>query len=109
MKIENVLIVGAGVMGQQIGLHHAMYGFNVTMFDISDDLLAACKAQQQKYVDSFRETRPSFTDADIEAGLARLSYCSDLETAARNADLVNESVPEVLEIKQKVYADLIHL
>ena len=106
MTINHVLALGAGVMGSQVSFYHAMRGSNVTQFDVSEEALAACKEHHCGYVDAFRAVNPSFTDEDIEAGLARIDYSSDLETAAQNADLVIESVPEVLEIKQKVYADL---
>lgn len=108
--IEKVLTIGAGTMGSQASFYYAMNGCNVTQFDISEQALAACKEHHRGYVDAFRAACPSFTDADIEAdieaGLARISYHSDLETAAKDADLVTESVPEVLAIKQQVYADL---
>ena len=106
MTINHVLALGAGVMGSQVSFYHAMRGSNVTQFDISEDALTECKEHHRGYVDSFRAVNPSFTDEKIEAGLARIDYSSNLETAAQNADLVIESVPEVLEIKQKVYADL---
>jgi 3-hydroxybutyryl-CoA dehydrogenase len=42
MKIEDikrVLILGAGTMGQQIGLQCAMNGYEVVYYDISRDIL----------------------------------------------------------------------
>jgi 3-hydroxybutyryl-CoA dehydrogenase len=104
--IKNILAIGAGTMGSQASFYYAMNGFDVIQFDVSEEALAACKQHHRGYIEPFRAACPSFTDEDIEAGLARLSYSSDLEAAAEHADLVTESVPEVLEIKQQVYADL---
>ena len=104
--INKVLALGAGNMGSQAGFYYAMNGCNVTQFDISEEALTACKEYHLGYVDAFRAVCPSFTNEDIEAGLARISYNSDLESAAKDADLVTESVPEVLEIKQQLYTDL---
>lgn len=81
-------------------------GCNVTQFDISEEALENCKRHHQGYVPAFRAACPSFSDEDIKAGLARIRYSSDLQSAAQDAELVTESVPEVLEIKQQVYADL---
>jgi len=106
MTIKNVLALGSGTMGSQVSFYHAMYGFNVTQYDINGETLAACKDLHRQYVTAFRAVRPNFTDKDIEAGLARITYTTDLEAGAANADMVTESVPEVLEIKQKIYADL---
>lgn len=106
MMIKNILALGGGTMGSQASFYYAMHGFDVTQYDISEEALAACKQHHLGYVEPFRAARPAFSDADIEAGLGRITYSSDLEAAAKDADLVTESVPEVLEIKQQVYADL---
>jgi len=106
MMIKNILALGGGTMGSQASFYYAMNGFDVTQYDISEEALTACRQHHLGYVDPFRAAQPSFSDEDIEAGLARISYSSDLEAAAKNADLVTESVPEVLAIKQQVYADL---
>jgi 3-hydroxybutyryl-CoA dehydrogenase len=42
--------------------------------------------------------------AAIEAALARIAYTTDLADAARDADIVSESVPEDPAIKREVYA-----
>ena len=93
-------------MGSQASFYYAMNGFNVTQFDISEEALAACKAHHRAYIEPFRAAFPAFTDEAIDKGLARISYSADLESAAKDADFVTESVPEVLEIKQQVYSDL---
>ena len=37
--IKNVLIVGSGTMGQQIGFQCALYDCNVTLYDIKKEML----------------------------------------------------------------------
>lgn len=106
MTIKNILALGAGAMGSQASFYYAMQGFDVTQFDISDEALEACKQHHRNYAEDFRSVHTEVTDEDIEAGLARITYSSNLEAAAENADLVTESVPEVLEIKQQVYTEL---
>ena len=104
--IKNVLALGAGAMGSQASFYYAMNGCNVTQFDVSDEALEACKRYHHGYVPAYRAARPSTTDEEIKAGLDRIRYSSDLESAAKDAELVTESAPEVLEIKQQLYADL---
>jgi 3-hydroxybutyryl-CoA dehydrogenase len=106
MKIKNVLALGAGAMGSQVSFYYALRGFDVVQFDVSDEALAACKQYHLGYVEPFKAANPGFADEDVAAGLARITYSSDLEAAAKNADLVTESVPEVVAIKQKVYTEL---
>ena len=106
MNIKNILALGAGAMGSQVSFYYAMHGFDVIQFDVSEEALAACKQYHHGYVEPFKAVNPAFTAEDIAAGLARISYTADLEAAAKNTDLVTESVPEVLAIKQKVYTEL---
>jgi 3-hydroxybutyryl-CoA dehydrogenase len=104
--INKVLALGAGTMGSQASFYYAMHGRDVTQYDVSEEALTACREYHRAYVEPFRQAFPAFTDEDIEAGLARISYNSDLASAASDADIVTESVPEVLEVKQQVYAEL---
>ncbi len=104
--IEKVLAVGAGTMGSQASFYYAMHGRNVVQYDVSEESLAKCREYHRSYVEPFRLRFPVFTDDDIEAGLARITYSSDIAAAAKDADFVTESVPEVVEIKQQVYAQL---
>ena len=97
-----LLIVGAGTMGQQIGLQCAMHGYEVIVYDIAPDTLETAHAQINAYaaqlVDHMRLT-PSGSDA----ALARIRFTANPADAAR-ADLVSESVPEDPALKAKVFA-----
>jgi 3-hydroxyacyl-CoA dehydrogenase len=44
--------------------------------------------------------------SELDAALARISYTTDLAAACADVDLLSESVPENLQIKQVVYAQL---
>lgn len=102
--IRCVLIVGAGTMGQQIGLQCAMRGFEVVVYDIAPEALQAARAQINTYaaqlVDHMRLT-PSGSDA----AMARIRFTTNPADAAR-ADLVSESVPEDPALKARVFAQL---
>lgn len=105
MKIDKVLVAGAGTLGHQIGFQCAMRGFDTTMYDASEKSLEACRTAHGRLATMFCDER-GVTRERVEAALARLSYTADLAAAARDADLVSESVPEVLEIKRDVWARL---
>jgi len=38
-EIKRVLILGAGTMGQQIGLQCAMHGYEVVFYDLTQEIL----------------------------------------------------------------------
>jgi 3-hydroxybutyryl-CoA dehydrogenase len=106
MKIEDVrrvLIVGAGTMGQQIGLQCAMYGYDVVLYDIAPDMLETATARQKAILAGF-VAEGHMTQEQAEATLARITTTSDPKEAASEADLLSESVPENPELKSKVFA-----
>lgn len=105
MKFSNVTIAGAGTLGSQIAWQTAFYGFNVTVFDAFEKGLEVGKAYHQKYSELFLKTRGASHD-EIDQTISRLSYTTDLAEAVKDADIVSESIPENLEIKQSFYQEL---
>ena len=102
--IKNVLIIGCGTLGLRIGLRCAMDGFNVRMYDISDDSLQKARSIQNKLLRSFVK-KGVFTEGDADATLNRISTTTDKVEAVKNIDLVSESVTEDLALKKQVYVD----
>jgi len=43
MVIKNVLVVGTGTLGSQIGFQCALHGFNATMYEIDESALERCR------------------------------------------------------------------
>jgi len=105
MKISNVTIAGAGTLGSQIAWQTAFNGFNVTVYDAFEKGLEVGKVYHQKYAELFLKTRGASRD-EIDQTIARLRYTTDLAEAVKDADIVSESVPENLEIKQAFYKEL---
>jgi 3-hydroxyacyl-CoA dehydrogenase len=104
MKIQKVLIVGVGSMGQQIGFQSALHGFDTVMFNFRQPSLDACKTQHQAFGELFRSRgKPA---EDVEAALARLSYTTDLQVACEGADLISESIIEDIGAKRELYPQL---
>lgn len=105
MKIKNILIVGTGTLGSQIGFQCARHGFKTTMYDLNEAALDKCR-QYQKEIGVDTKADLDLDDEVIEAAHSNLSYTTDLAVAAKDCDLVSESVPENPEIKGKVFSDL---
>jgi 3-hydroxybutyryl-CoA dehydrogenase len=106
MKIDDVrrvLVVGAGTMGQEIGLQCAMHGFDVTIYDVAQEPLETATARQEAVLTGLvGEGR--LTEGEKEATLARITTTVDPEEAAAEADLLSESVPERPALKAQVFA-----
>ncbi len=101
--IQRVLIVGGGTMGQEIGLQCAMYGYNVTLYDIAPEMLETATARH-KFILARLVAEGHLVQEQADDTLTRISYTTNPETAAQGIDLLSESVPEDPELKGKVLA-----
>jgi len=102
--MDNITVLGTGVLGSQIAFQTAYSGYPVVAYDISDEVLEIAKTRFATLADTY--TRELGDKAKADAALARLSYSADLADAVKDADLVIEAVPEKLELKRDVYTTL---
>lgn len=101
--IKKVLILGAGTMGQQIGLQCAMKGYEVVYYDLSREILDKAMKRVAKLADWYASTG-RLTPEQLGQTKARISSTTDPAEAAKDADFINESVPEDPDIKAQVFA-----
>jgi 3-hydroxybutyryl-CoA dehydrogenase len=102
-EIRSVLIIGAGTMGQQIGLQCAMYGYQVTLYDQEPAALERAMVQIKNYADQLVKAG-RLTGLAASEVLSRVNINSDPADAAAEADLVSESIPEDPTLKGEVFA-----
>jgi len=104
MDIKKVLVVGAGTMGAGIAQLCAQQGFEAVITDISQELANKSKARLEKGL-AKRVEQGKITEAEKQDVLSRISTAGDL-SAAKDADIIIESVIEELKIKKEVFAEL---
>lgn len=104
-KVERVLIVGAGTMGQQIGYQCAACGLDVTLYDTSEEALAKALTTMEK-IGKAMEAGGRVSPEAANVAMARIRTTTDLADAGKDADLVSESVPEDPRLKASVFASL---
>ena len=102
MKIKNITVIGAGTMGNGIAHVFAQYGYNVTLNDISREL-----------IDRGLKTIASNLDRQIKKGalteeqktrtLGNISTSGLLVESVRSADLVIEAATENKKIKLDIF------
>jgi 3-hydroxybutyryl-CoA dehydrogenase len=102
-EVKKVCVVGAGTMGCRISLICAIHGYETIVYDISEEARQRAPSRQKEMAERFI-TLGGVSQAEIDAGLARMTFTGDAEEAAQNADLLSESVFEVTELKRKVHA-----
>ncbi|HOS97870.1 MAG TPA: 3-hydroxyacyl-CoA dehydrogenase [Deltaproteobacteria bacterium] len=101
--IRKVLILGAGTMGQQIGLQCAMNGYQTVYYDLSQEILDKAVKRVGKLANWYASTG-RLTPEQLQQTMARISATSDPAEAAKDADFISESVPEDPDIKARVFA-----
>ncbi len=105
-EIQIVTVVGAGTMGHGIAQACAMAGIATRLVDVDEDRLerahGAIRDSLVRFVRSGRMTAAASTEA-----LERVEGRVDLATAAADADVVIEAVPEDFALKQELFARLV--
>lgn len=102
--IKKVLIIGAGTMGRQIGLQNALFGRDVTFYDLNKDIFKVARTHIGKIAAGY--VRGGYISEEMAASaLARISFTADIKEACADVNLVSESVPENVELKQRVWGE----
>jgi 3-hydroxybutyryl-CoA dehydrogenase len=104
MEIKTVAVIGAGTMGNGIAQVIATAGYNVIMTDIKDEFLVKAMNTIAGSCDRMIK-KGTLQEADKKAILARIRTSTDMKEA-RNAQLVIESAPEILELKSNIFKEL---
>ncbi|MBU1627849.1 NAD(P)-binding domain-containing protein, partial [bacterium] len=102
--INNIAIIGAGVMGQGIGQTIASSGMDVLIVERDKDGLENAKAALAESMD--REIkRWAMTNSDKKAILSRIKWETDFKSIG-NYDLIIEAVNEDFNTKIEVFKKL---
>lgn len=102
--IQRVLVIGAGTMGQQISLQCATHGLDATLYDVSEPALKRARTSLRTLAAEMAADLDK-SEEEVDEILARVQFSSDSASAAADADLVSESVPEDVWLKRKVFAE----
>jgi len=104
-SISKITVLGSGIMGHGIAQVSAMAGYRVTLRDIDRSLLDKALEKVRWSLNKLVE-KQKFTQIEAEEILHRITPEINLEMSLKDADLLIEAVPENLELKRKVYADV---
>jgi 3-hydroxybutyryl-CoA dehydrogenase len=104
-NLNRVTVLGAGVLGGQIAWHSAFKGKTVVVYDPFPEAIAKARGAHEMYARIYAAELGA-SDSDLEATRSRLEYSGQLEPSVAGVDLVIEAVPEVPEIKTRVYQQM---
>ena len=107
-EVKNITVLGAGAMGATIAAIAAEAGFKVIVRDVDN-----------KFLDKGRQVITEGWDKRVKRGeitaeaknelMSRLSFLVDTKEAVKNADMVIEAIPEIMDLKKKVAKEVSEL
>jgi 3-hydroxybutyryl-CoA dehydrogenase len=102
VSVKKLLVAGAGQMGAGIVQVSAVAGLDVVMIDLADEFIQRGMAGIEKGLGRLVENG-RMEAAARDAALARITTSTDMAAGA-DADLFVEAAPEVMEIKEELFA-----
>jgi len=105
MEIKNITVLGSGIMGHGIAQVSAMAGYNVVLRDIEQQFLDKAMGKIKWSLDKL-VSKEKISEEQRDEIFSRIIPIVDLNDAVRHSDLVIEAVPEIMDLKKKVYAEL---
>ena len=99
-----VSVIGSGTMGNGIAHVFAQFGFDVTLIDLKDEILAAALQRIEKNMGR-QLKKEIISEQQMKEALGRISLSTDMKAAA-DAALVVEAASENKQIKEKIFMDL---
>lgn len=104
MDIKKPFVVGAGIMGSGVGQLCAQQGYEVTVADISEEIIEKAREKVKAGLNR-RVEKGKITQEEMETVLSRMNWSTDLELA-RESDFVMEAVFENLVVKKELFKRL---
>jgi 3-hydroxybutyryl-CoA dehydrogenase len=105
MAIKKISVIGLGTLGTQIAIQAAYHGYEVRGYDQDPEIFPKT-IQKVKGMMKFLGKGPTMPAEEWEKAASKVNVVKDLADALRDADLVIEAVPENLELKRSVWAQL---
>ena len=105
MEIKNITVLGSGIMGHGIAQISAMAGYNIVLRDIEQKFLDKAMEKIKWSLDKLVSKERISLEEESEI-MSRIKPIVDLKDAVHDSDLVIEAVPEIMDLKKKVYAEL---
>ncbi|MFC1815692.1 3-hydroxyacyl-CoA dehydrogenase family protein [Thermodesulfobacteriota bacterium] len=103
--ISDIAVIGAGLMGHGIAQIFAVKGYNVTIMDLTDEIVFRAIDRIRSNLSLMAQYGIGSPD-DIEQYIKKINTTVNLKEAVSEAQLIIEAIPENLEMKQRLFQDL---
>jgi 3-hydroxybutyryl-CoA dehydrogenase len=103
-SIKTVAIIGAGFMGIQIATRAALHGSTLRIYDVNKAALDKARGDVSICIEVL-SLEGEYKGKAAEAQKL-VSFYDNLEEVLKGADMVIEIIPEKLDLKRKVFAEI---
>ncbi|WP_175549601.1 3-hydroxybutyryl-CoA dehydrogenase [Chryseobacterium polytrichastri] len=103
--MKNIVVIGAGTMGNGIAHTFAQSGFNVNLVDVSQDALDKGLKTITTNLDRII-AKGNLTEEQKAETLGNITTFTELKNAASNADLIVEAATENQDLKLKIFGQM---
>lgn len=100
-----VAVIGSGEMGRGIALVFAQYGNEVFLNDTIPEALNNAEKYIEKNIEKMTE-RGIIKNGEGDEIKSRIKFIGALEESVKDAEIVIEAIPEIVELKQKLFSSL---
>ena len=104
-KINQITVLGSGIMGHGIAQISAMAGYNVILRDIEQAFLDKAMDKIKWSINKLVE-KQKISQSEAEKIINRIHPVVDLEQSLKDSNLIIEAVPEDLNLKKRVYGEI---
>lgn len=107
MGLKKVCVLGTGTIGFQIAQQAAQVGgYHVSLVDIDDQLVRKGLDQIKGGLEKYFVKKGKMTQEAADEIFGRIEGTTDLRKAVDGAELVVEVIPEIMDLKKKVFKEL---
>lgn len=103
--VQNIAVIGAGLMGHGIAQEFAVAGFSVRLYDLTEEVLHQAILRIEGNL-KLLATHGRIPETAVEPALKLIRTTSDMKEAVQDADIVIEAVFEDLPLKLSIFKEL---
>jgi 3-hydroxypropionate dehydrogenase (NADP+) len=100
---RKIACIGGGTIGRSWALLFALRGYDVNLYDLSDDILIGAGDYIKRWLESSTR-KGTMKEKQLEQITGKIKLTSSLMDAVEDVDYVQESVPENLGLKKQVFS-----
>jgi 3-hydroxybutyryl-CoA dehydrogenase len=103
--MENIAVIGAGIMGGDVALNLACHGHRVLLKDLDENRLEQARQRIKKDFRMLQLLSPGLKTRKVDEVLANISFCTNY-TGFNDVGYCIENISEDWLLKQEVYLQL---